>query len=124
MNSDNLRFEEQIHGINWESLSLQELLDIFDKLGVGFNMTLLILLKTLKPGQIQSLMNLVSALQIGKKETIKGVRNNYWQLKQNQAISKNVSHTLFVLLCRVEKKYGFTSFEDLPNQNFKPAFTQ
>jgi hypothetical protein len=93
-----------IININWENLSIEEIMNILDRLGVGFYQTLKLLLGKLKPGQKKQLMKLVQTYEIGKKNRLQNTRQAIHNLKFDPHTPKIVKHILVLLSWRDDKK--------------------
>jgi hypothetical protein len=115
--------EQLINQIDWESLSLEEILEILDRLGIGYYTTIQYLLKKLKSqkGGLSHLMKFIKALDIGKKGSAKNARKNLQALKKEKKLSKLLYWALMVLIARHEKKFQEkpNPFEDI-NLEFQP----
>lgn len=122
--------QNELNQINWDTISLEELLEILDKLGIGYYATIQYLLTKLKKqGNVNTLMGLIKSFGIGKKGSVKTAKQKLRDLKKQNQVSPTVLQALFVLIARHQKKFGEypNPFEDLSfnnNQpiNFKPAF--
>jgi|GEM_PF-4577219 len=115
----------EIAKIDWENLSVEEIIAILDRLGIGFMETLKLLLLKLKPGQKAYLMNLVQNTAIGNKAKHFKTKMAISALKQDTRVPKVIINILNLLTWRADRKNGLTatgSFGALPQQNFKPAF--
>lgn len=115
----------EIAKIDWENLSIEEIIAILDRLGIGFMETLKLLLLKLKPGQKAYLMHLVQTTAIGNKAKHFKTKVAVTSLKQDNRVPKLIIHILNLLTWRADRKNGLTttgSFGALPQQNFKPAF--
>lgn len=110
--------------LDWESLSLDELIEILDRLGLGFYLTLKLLLSKLKPGQKRVLMKLVSNCEIGKKEKRSKTQRELNKVKSDPMTPRLIKHILILLFWRADKKNGVMmgDFSNLPKFDFKPAF--
>ena len=95
---------QEVLNINWESLTAEEIMDILDRLGVGFYQTLKLLLGKLKSGQKKQLMNLVQKYEIGKKNRSQNTHQAIQSLKNDHTIPKIIKHLLVLLSWRDDKK--------------------
>lgn len=113
---------QEIMNINWESLSIEEIMNILDRLGVGFYQTLKLLLTKLKPGQKKQLMKLVQTYEIGKKNRLQNKRQAIQNLKFDSQVPKIIKHILVLLSWRDDKKNGRANdFSQFQNIQFKPG---
>jgi hypothetical protein len=115
----------EIAKIDWEKLSIEEIMAILDRLGIGFMETLKLLLLKLRPGQKAYLMNLVQTTGVGNKSKHSKTNAAISSLKKDPRVPKLVLHILNLLTWRADRKNGLTttgSFGALPQQNYQPAF--
>lgn len=111
-----------VQTINWDNLSVEEIINILDRLGVGFYETLKILLGKLKPGQKRQLMKLVQIYEIGKKNKLQNTSQAILNLKFDHQTPKIIKQILVLLFWRSQKRYGVKDdFSQIKNIQFKPA---
>lgn len=130
---DNFHFQppisvaNEIAKIDWDRLSLEEIIAILDRLGIGFAETLKLLLSKLKPGQKAQLMNLVQAAAIGNKQKHFKTQVVVSTIKQDPKIPNIFKLILNLLAWRADKKHGLTAMDNFasqPAQDFAPAFAR
>ena len=79
--------QKQLNQINWDTISLEELLEILDKLGIGYYATIQYLLTKLKKqGNVNTLMGLIKSFGIGKKGSVKTAKQKLKDLKKQKRI--------------------------------------
>jgi len=126
--------ESKLNQIDWDSISLEELLDILDRLGAGYYSTVKYIISKLKgqKGQIGSLMYWIKSFGLGKPGASKSAKTKLAGLKKTKKISPPLSWALFILIARHEKKFNekpnlFENYQNLSfkpaNPNFNPAYT-
>lgn len=116
---------EQIAKIDWENLSLEEIIAILDRLGIGFMETLKLLLLKLQPGQKAYLMSLVQSTSIGNKSLHYKTKIAVSRIKKDPGIPSLIKNILNLLSWRADRKNGLVqtgTFGALPQQNYKPVF--
>jgi hypothetical protein len=116
-------YESDAVNINWDALSVDELIDILDRIGTGFSGTLKIIMSKLKIGEKSTLMKLVYKLGIGKasqrRKTLRALR----KVLMDNLVSSIIKNLLILLTWRADKKFGITDdFSALPPMNFQPSF--
>jgi hypothetical protein len=97
---------EKLQQINWETLTLDELIDLLDRLGLGFYETLVWLLKKLKPGHKQILMRLVTRAKIGQRRHIYLTKQELEKIKNDPNIPTEIKRLLTVLDWRADNKFS------------------
>jgi hypothetical protein len=114
--------DEMIAGIDWENMSVEELMQILDQLGIGFYETLSILLSKLSPSQKGKLMILVKQSQLGNKASINTTKRQVLSIKKDDSLETLLKHIITLLDWRAEKKNiadelgGFGKFKNIQFQ--------
>ncbi len=116
--------DEQIAGIDWEGMTVEQMIQILGELGIGFYETLNLLLAKLSPMQKSKLMKLVKQSQLGDKSSVNTTKRKVLSIKQDQDQDQLIKFIITLLDWRADKKHiadelgGFGKFKNI---QFKPA---
>jgi predicted YcjX-like family ATPase len=108
--------DQHFSSMDFESMDIEQLMQILDQLGIGFYETLTLLLAKLSPSQKSKLMKLVKQSQLGDKSQVTATKQKVVSIKQDPNLETVLCQLIILLGWRAEKKHtaeslgGFARF--------------